>query len=137
MAEYPSPIIGIVMKYSETHEWVRVEGNVGIVGISKYAREELGEIVYVELPKPDAIVQQGDEIAVLESTKAAADIYTPISGTIVEVNTDLRESTKALNEDPENTGWLYKILLSDQKELDTLHDKETYTEMVSLTEDNG
>jgi len=123
------------MKYTETHEWVNVEGNIGTVGISQFARDELGEIVYVELPKSDAIVQQGDEIAVLESTKAAADIYTPVSGTVVEVNGDLRESTKALNLDPENTGWLYKILLSNPKELDELHDKETYKHMVSLTEE--
>lgn len=125
------------MKYSETHEWVRVEGNIGVVGISQFARDELGDIVYVELPKPDSIVQKGDEIAVLESTKAAADIYTPVSGTIVEVNTPLRESTKAINADPEQTGWLYKILLSNVEELEALHDKETYLTMLSLTEEES
>ncbi len=120
------------MKYTDSHEWVNVDGDVATVGISQFAKEELGDIVYVELPKKDAIVSQGDEIAVLESTKAAADIYTPVSGTIVEINESLRESSKALNEHPETEGWLYKILLSDKDELTQLLKPDDYKKMVSL-----
>ncbi len=114
------------MKYSDSHEWVRLEGNRGVVGISSHAQKELGEIVFVQLPKVGTQVQAGDEIAILESTKAATDIYTPISGRIIKVNEDLKENLYSLNRFPESNGWLFEIELHDLKEFDNLLDLKSY-----------
>lgn len=108
------------MKFSETHEWIRVEGKIGVVGITKHAKEELGEIVHVELPKIGAKVALGEEVCVLESTKAAADVYSPVSGKIVAVHEELRTSPQKINRDPEGEGWLFHIELERPKELDAL-----------------
>ena len=94
------------MKYTDTHEWISEEGRVGI---SKRALEELGEIVYIELPKVGSTVQEGDEIAVLESTKAAADIYSPASGRVIRINPILESNLSSLNTDPEGEGWLFEL----------------------------
>ena len=120
------------MKFSETHEWITVdEEGIGTVGLSSHARKELGEVVYVELPAIGKHLKRNDEACVLESTKAAADIYTPVSGEIIEVN-DLKEATiHKLNKSPEEDGWLFKVRLSDHEELEKLLSKKTYLEEVS------
>lgn len=114
------------MKFSQTHEWIEVKGGTGIVGVSEFAQKELGDIVYVELPHTGKVVKQGDPIAVLESTKAAADVYTPVSGTIGEVNQNLKNSPELINQHPENSGWLFTIQLSNPEELDSLQEEEAY-----------
>lgn len=114
------------MKYSESHEWIDVKDGVGIVGVTEYAQKELGDIVYVELPKVNIDIKKGQEAAVLESTKAAADVYTPVSGKIIEVNTSLNSASELINTSPEKNGWIFKILLSDPKELDGLLEDEAY-----------
>ena len=110
------------MKYTESHEWYEK----GRVGISKYAQEELGEIVYIELPKVGQLVRAGEEVAVLESTKAAADIYSPLSGTILSVNERLKEEILLLSQDPEGEGYLLTLKPSDQSEEKMLISKEDY-----------
>ena len=114
------------MKFTETHEWIEVEDAIGTVGITEYAQKELGDIVYVELPKVGKEVKAGDEVAVLESTKAAADVYTPVSGTIFEVNKTLEHASELVNSSAEKEGWLFKIKLSQPQELDKLLDKAAY-----------
>ena len=114
------------MKFTDTHEWIRVADGIGIVGVTDYAQKELGDIVYVELPKVDSVVKKGEEAVVLESTKAAADVYSPVSGTITEVNVALNDSSELVNQSPEEKGWLFKLKLSDPQEFDSLMDKETY-----------
>lgn len=113
-------------KYTESHEWVLVDGDTGTVGVSDHAQHELGDIVYVELPELNHTVKAGEEAAVLESTKAAADVYTPVSGTIIAVNDELKDDSSLVNQKPEDAGWLFKIKLSDPAELDGLIDEETY-----------
>lgn len=119
------------MKYTDSHEWIQVEGNIGTVGITKYAQKELGNIVYVELPRVDSEFEVGDEIAVLESTKAAADIYAPISGKVIAINQNLKENIQLLNESPEEQGWLFKVVMTDPTELELLYDYKQYLELVS------
>jgi len=114
------------MKYSETHEWVEVEGKIGTVGVTGYAQKELGDIVYVELPEVGKTINAGEDAAVLESTKAAADIYSPVSGKILEVNTALNDAPELINQSSEKEGWLFKIELSNPVELDQLMDTEQY-----------
>lgn len=118
------------MKFSESHEWVKKEGDVAIVGITDHAQHELGDIVFVELPPIGKIVNKGMEVAVLESTKAASDVYTPVSGEILEVNLDLKDTPELINEFPESKGWLFKIKLKDEAEFDTLLDLHGYKEML-------
>lgn len=114
------------MKYTESHEWILLEGNIGIVGITEYAQKELGEIVYVELPQVGKKVEAGDEVAVLESTKAAADIYSPVSGTITEVNTTLSSSTDLINHSPQKEGWIFKIHVHSLDQIEQLLDETAY-----------
>ncbi len=114
------------MKFTESHEWIKIDNTTGTVGISKYAQKELGDIVYVELPKVGKKVKAGEEAAVLESTKAAADVYSPASGVILEVNSELAHSPDLVNKLPESEGWLYKIELSDITELDRLIEENSY-----------
>lgn len=114
------------MKFTETHEWIDVKDGIGIVGVTEYAQKELGDIVYVELPKIGKDVKKGEEAVVLESTKAAADVYAPASGKIVEVNTLLNDASDLVNRSPEREGWLFKIALDNPKELDQLLDQEAY-----------
>jgi glycine cleavage system H protein len=114
------------MKFTETHEWIDVKNGVGIVGVTDYAQKELGDIVYVELPKVGSEVKKGQEAAVLESTKAAADVYAPVSGKIVEVNLALKDASELVNNSPQKDGWLFKLTLADPKEFDALMDTETH-----------
>lgn len=119
------------MKYSESHEWVSIENELAIVGISNHAQDELGEIVYVELPNVGDTVEAGKEIAVLESTKAAADIYSPLSGTIIEVNERVKQDPSLLNNAPESEGWIFKVAPSDLSQLDSLLDETQYLLLTS------
>jgi glycine cleavage system H protein len=114
------------MKFTETHEWIEVAGEIGTVGVSEYAQKELGDIVYVELPKVGKAVRAGEEAAVLESTKAAADVYSPVSGTVVAVNPALEKSSELVNRSAESEGWLFKIKLADPREMDNLLESSTY-----------
>ncbi|MBS4166240.1 MULTISPECIES: glycine cleavage system protein GcvH [unclassified Neochlamydia] len=114
------------MKFADTHEWIKVTDRVGTVGISKHAQKELGEIVYVELPRIGKKVKAGEEAVVLESTKAATDIYSPVSGTITEVNPALSSVPDLVNTSPEKEGWLYKIEMDNLEELDKLMNSSEY-----------
>jgi len=115
-----------MMKFSKTHEWIEVVDGVGTVGVSNFAQKELGDIVYVELPVVGKTVKAGQEAAVLESTKAAADVYSPVSGMIVETNQFLTEQSELINTSPQNQGWIFKIKLSHPEELDMLVDQTHY-----------
>ncbi len=118
--------------YDETHEWIRREaGDIVAVGISDYAQDQLGDVVFVELPTVGSDVARGDQVAVVESVKTASDIYTPVSGTIVEVNGSLEQSPEQINEAPYEGGWIFKVRLSDASELDSLLSGEAYA---ALTE---
>lgn len=119
------------MKYADSHEWIRVEGEQGVVGISSHAQKELGEIVYVQLPEVGQEVKAGEEIAVLESTKAAADIYSPVSGKVVSVNKSLNENVTLINQSPEEEGYLFDIALSHPEELEKLFTKDAYLSGIS------
>lgn len=114
------------MKFTQTHEWVEVNQESATVGVSHHAQKELGDIVYVELPQVGKHVKAKEEAAVLESTKAAADVYSPISGIIIEVNNELNEAPELINQSPEGKGWIFKVKPSDLAEIDSLLDKETY-----------
>lgn len=118
------------MKYTESHEWINVDGEIATIGITHYAQKELGDIVYAELPVEGHQVHAGEEVVVLESTKAAVDIYTPVSGEIAQINTALREYPEKINQAPESDGWLLKIKLNDLKELDALMDQATYQDYI-------
>lgn len=112
--------------YTEDHEWIRLEGDIGTVGISNYAQEQLGDIVFVELPQPGTKTGKGDEIAVVESVKAASEIYAPVSGEVTEANTALEGAPVTVNESAENDGWFFKIRVTDKSELDGLMDAAAY-----------
>ena len=118
------------LKYVETHEWVREDGDrTVIVGITDYAQGALGDVVYVELPEVDSEVETGDEVAVVESVKAASDIYAPLSGTITEVNESLEGNPELVNTDPYRDGWFFRLKLRDVEELSSLMDSESYSEL--------
>ncbi|KAF2958065.1 glycine cleavage system protein H [Thermotoga sp. Ku-13t] len=113
-------------KFAKTHEWVEVEGNLAVVGISNHAQEKLGDVVYVDLPQVGKIVKKGEAFMSVESVKAASDIYAPVSGKIVEVNEKLSNQPELINKDAEGEGWLVKIEMSDPAELSNLLDEESY-----------
>jgi glycine cleavage system H protein len=114
------------MKYTKDHEYVRIEGDVVIVGISDYAQSQLGDVVFVELPKAGKALKKGDEAAVVESVKAASEVYAPVSGEVAEVNTGLEAQPGAINEDPEGKGWFMKVKLANPSELDGLMSEADY-----------
>ena len=114
------------LKYAETHEWVRMEGETATVGITDHAQEELTDIVYVELPKVGAVVSAKQPVAVVESVKAASDIYSPIGGTVLEINPALEGSPALVNTDPYGDGWLYRIKIEDSAGLDLLQSSSAY-----------
>jgi glycine cleavage system H protein len=117
--------------YTEDHEWVEVDGDVATVGITDYAQGQLGDIVFVEVPEEGSQVTKGDEAAVVESVKAASDVYAPVSGTVIEGNPALGEEPDLVNQDPEGEGWFFKLTLSDAGELDALMDEAKYADFVS------
>jgi len=113
-------------KYTEDHEWITVDGDVATVGITDYAQKSLGDIVFVETPEVGSDVSAGDEAGVVESVKAASEIYVPLSGEIVEANEDLEAEPSKVNTDPTTEGWMFKIKMSDPSELDGLMDEDAY-----------
>jgi len=117
-------------KYTKDHEWVSINENIAIVGISNHAQESLGDIVFVELPELGKEVSSGDEISVIESVKAASDIYSPVSGKILEINDNLSNDASIINKDAENEGWIFKIELSDSNDLSNLMTFEQYKEFL-------
>ena len=117
-------------RYTKDHEYIRVEGDAGIVGISDYAQAQLGDVVFVELPSVGKTLSKGDEAAVVESVKAASEVYAPVSGEVVEVNSDLEASPGAVNEDAAGRGWFLKIRLTNPGELDALMTEEQYQEFL-------
>ena len=116
--------------YTKDHEYIRVEGDTGTVGITDYAQDQLGDVVYVELPALGKKVAKGGEAAVVESVKAASEVYAPVSGEVVEVNQDLEGSPGTINEDPAGRGWFMKIRLSDPGELEDLMTEQQYQDYV-------
>ena len=118
------------IKFSKDHEWVRMEGDAAVVGISDYAQEQLGEIVFVELPDVGKKLEKGDEAAVIESVKAASEVYTPVSGEVSEVNGEIDADPAKINTDATGEGWLFKMALSDPDELDELMDEADYSAYV-------
>jgi glycine cleavage system H protein len=117
--------------YTEDHEWVEVDGDIGTVGISEYAQSQLGDIVFVDVPEEGKDLTKGDEAAVVESVKAASDVYSPVSGTVLEGNPALTDTPELVNEDAEGDGWFFKLTLSDTSELDGLMNESAYAEFVS------
>ncbi len=115
------------LRYSKEHEWVRVEGSRATIGITSFAADELGDIVFVEVPDVGSSLSQFATFGVVESVKAVSDLFSPISGEVVEVNEALRESPELLNSDPFGEGWIAKVELADASEVDALMDADTYT----------
>jgi glycine cleavage system H protein len=118
------------LRYTRDHEWVRIDGDLAVVGISDYAQSQLGDVVYVELPEIGRRVEQGKEAAVVESVKAASEVYAPVSGEVVEVNEALAADPARVNADPIGEGWFIKLRPDDPKQLDTLMDEEAYKRFV-------
>ena len=119
--DYPEDLL-----YTEEHEWVRVEDDICVVGITQFAQEELGEVVFVELPEVGQVFDAGDEIGTIESVKAVAEVYTPVAGEIVEVNEAVSEEPELINEDPHHDGWLIKVRFSSADDLKKLMKAEQY-----------
>lgn len=121
MAKYPTDV-----KYLESHEWIRMEGDEGTVGISDYAQEELNDVVYVELPEVGDAFKKGEVFGTVESVKAASDVYMPMSGKVIAINEALTDSPQLVNQDPYGAGWFVKIEVSNPSEYDDLLDAEAY-----------
>ncbi len=119
------------IKYTDDHEYLRIEGDVATIGITNHAQEQLGDVVFVELPEAGKGFAKGDEAAVVESVKAAAELYAPISGEVVEANSALEANPGLVNEDPEGGAWFMKIKLSDKSELDGMMDADGYAKFVA------
>ena len=117
------------LKYSETHEWVKVEGNVAIVGVSDYAQKEMGDITYVDMPDVDDEVSKDEEFGALESVKASSDLVSPVSGVVVEKNEALEDAPELINQDPYEN-WVIKVEMSDASELDALLDAAGYAKLI-------
>lgn len=113
-------------RYTEDHEWIQLDGEIGTVGITDYAAEQLGDVVFVELPEVGREVAKGDDTAVVESVKAASELYAPVAGTVVEVNEHLVDSPDKVNADPFGAGWFYKIKIADKGEFAALMDDAAY-----------
>ena len=118
------------MKYTKEHEWLRVEGDLVVVGITEHAATQLGDVVFVELPEPETVVAEGDEVVVIESVKAASDILAPVDGEIVAVNQKLIDQPGLVNEDPMGAAWFFKMKLDDLTVLDGLMDEEEYNDLI-------
>ena len=118
-------------KYSRDHEWIRIEGDLAVVGISEYAQKQLGDVVFVELPAVNTNLDVGGEAAVVESVKAASEVYAPAAGEVVEINESLQDQPGLINEDAEGEGWFLKLRLSDVAELDSLMSAADYAQYVA------
>jgi len=113
-------------RYTKDHEYIRIDGDTGIVGITDYAQSQLGDVVYVELPEAGKALEKGGEAAVVESVKAASEVYAPVSGEVLEVNGDLEAAPGTINDDPAGAGWFLKLKIADSSELDELMSEEDY-----------
>ena len=120
-----------MLKFTDDHEWLKIEGDTATVGITTHATEQLGDIVFVELPEVDAEFDKNDACAVVESVKAASDVYMPLEGTIVEINEAIVDEPSKVNEDPQGAGWFFKIRLENAADADELMDEAAYKELVS------
>ena len=118
------------MKYTEDHEWLRIEGDLIVVGITEHAATQLGDVVFVELPEVEAMVGTGDEVVVIESVKAASEILAPLDGEIVEVNDKLTDKPGLVNDDPLGAGWFFKMKVDDLSVLDDFMDEDEYQELI-------
>ena len=114
------------VKFSKEHEWIKLEGDIATIGITKHATEMLGDIVFVELPEKGSNVEKDGTAGVVESTKAASDVYTPVAGEILETNQTIVDDPSKINEDPENAAWFFKLKMKDISEMDTLMNKDEY-----------
>jgi glycine cleavage system H protein len=119
-----------IERFTKDHEWIRVEGGVGTVGITVYAQGQLGDVVFVEVPEAGRKTRQGEAVAVVESVKAASDVYTPVTGEVVEANPDLAGQPALVNEDAEGKAWFFRIRIADPAELDKLMDRAAYDAFV-------
>ncbi|MCD6471932.1 glycine cleavage system protein GcvH [Candidatus Aerophobetes bacterium] len=124
------------LKYTETHEWIKVDKNIGAIGITDFAVEELTDIVYVELPSIGEKVAKGTSFGTIESVKAVSDLNSPVSGQILEVNTELSKKPEMVTQDPYGKGWMIKVKIEDLTDLDTLMDVENYKEWVKKEEEH-
>ena len=118
------------MKYTEDHEWLRIEGDLVVVGITEHAATQLGDVVFVELPETETVVAAGDEVVVIESVKAASDILAPVDGEIVAVNSKLVDNPGLVNEDPTGAAWFFKMKLDDLSVLDQFMDEDEYADLI-------
>jgi len=118
------------VKYTDEHEWVRLDGDIATVGITDYAQNQLGDVVYVELPKPGQKIEKGKQAAVVESVKAASEVYAPVTGEVVEANQALVDEPATVNADPMGRGWFMKLRLADKGQLDGLMDEAAYKKFV-------
>ena len=118
------------MKYTEDHEWLSADGTIVTVGITDHAAEQLGDVVFIELPEPETMVAKGDEVVVIESVKAASDIVAPLDGEVVEVNEAIVENPALVNEDPAGAAWFFKLKIDDPSALDTFMDEDAYKDMI-------
>ncbi|MBM09733.1 MAG: glycine cleavage system protein H [Magnetovibrio sp.] len=118
-------------KYSQDHEWISIDDSIGTVGITDFAQEQLGDVVFVETPEVGTQLTKGDEVGIVESVKAASEIYTPVSGEVTEVNSSLEDTPEKVNSDPMGTGWFFKIRLSNEAELNQLMDDDAYIAFIS------
>ena len=118
------------LKYTKEHEWLRIEGDVGVCGITEYAQDQLGDVVFVDVPEAGTAVEQNGDIAVVESVKAASEIYAPVAGEVVEGNAALADTPELVNSDPMGAGWFFKIRIADPSQLDGLMDEAAYKEYV-------
>lgn len=116
--------------YTDEHEWLDVDGDIATVGITDYAQGQLGDIVFVELPAEGAVFEKGDDAAVVESVKAASDVYAPVSGEVVEANSALEDEPALVNSDAEEEGWFFRLRLSDPSELEALMDEAAYNKFL-------
>ena len=119
-----------MLKFTSDHEWILVENDSATIGVTQYAQEQLGDLVFVQLPKPGAVLQAGAAVAVVESVKAASDVYAPLSGEITEINQQAVDDPTLVNSDPTGKGWLFKLKLSDRSQLDALMDEAAYKKMI-------
>lgn len=119
------------LKFSKDHEWIRIEGDSGVVGISNYAQAQLGDVVFVELPEVGKALTKGAEAAVVESVKAASEVYAPVNGSVTEINSSLSDNPGSVNSDPMGDGWFFKLSLTNASELDDLLDEAAYEAYVN------
>ena len=120
-----------ILRYTDDHEWARLQGDTVTVGITEFAQDQLGELVFVELPTLGGAVTQGDEAAIVESVKAAGEVKSPVSGTIMEINESLVDTPEKVNDDPMGEGWIYKVAITDPTEWESLMDEAAYTALVA------